>query len=514
MSSITNQFKAARRCAVPLVAVTTPDAPATVDALCEAVPDQVGTGEAARPVPKVTWDVVRGLTARNDAGREAIAGLLGDLFDPTVGNPVEAFRLAAKLPGRSVFFVHLANRWLAEPAVVQGACNLRDLFKMDRRTAVLLGPTVDLPPELAGDVVVFDEPLPDSAALDAIVREQHVNAQVPPDAAQVTAAVEAVQGLPAFQVEQVVAMSIGKGGLDVPALWERKRRQIELTPGLKVHREGVTYADVGGSDTVKSFLGRVLTGQSKPAAVVFVDEIEKFMAGSAGGADSSGVSQDQLGTLLAYMQDHGAAGCLFVGPPGSGKSAVAKATGNEAGIPTIQLDLGAMKGSLVGQSEQQVRAALKVITSVSNGRSLWIATCNAIADLPPELRRRFTLGTFFFDLPDAAERAAIWKIWLAKLGLSGKRPPDEGWTGAEIRQCCDIAHRLGCPLVEAAAFVVPVSRSAADQLARLRQAAEGRFLSASKPGVYQRPAAGGGCDTRIIGRVGRRNITTNETEEA
>ena len=71
-------------------------------------------------------------------------------------------------------------------------------------------------------------------------------------------------------------------------------------------------------------------------------------------------------------------------------------------------------------------------------------------------------------------------------------PPDEGWTGAEIRQCCDIAWRLGCSLIEAAAFVVPVSRSAADKLEALRTQADGRFLSASLPGVYQRkvvPAA-------------------------
>jgi SpoVK/Ycf46/Vps4 family AAA+-type ATPase len=221
----------------------------------------------------------------------------------------------------------------------------------------------------------------------------------------------------------------------------------------------------------------------------------------------SGVTQDQLGILLSYMQDQAAAGMIFVGPPGAAKSAVAKAAGNEAGIPTIQLDLGAAKGSLVGQSELQIRNALKVITAVSNGRSLWIATCNAIADLPPELRRRFTLGTFFFDLPDAAERAAIWEIHIAnyfghevrsegrvargkksvpRVSTLGPRPADDGWTGAEIRNCCEIAWRLGCSLVEAAAFIVPVSRSAADQIQRLREQADGRFLSASAPGVYRR----------------------------
>jgi hypothetical protein len=146
-------------------------------------------------------------------------------------------------------------------------------------------------------------------------------------------------------------------------------------------------------------------------------------------------------------------------------------------------------GVIVHNSEAQLRAALKVVTSVSNGKSLWIATCNAISDLPPELRRRFTLGTFFFDLPDAAERKLIWKLYQKKYDFvprEAEKINDEGWTGAEIKQCADIAHRLGCSLAEAAGFVVPVSRSAADQLERLRTAAEGRFLSASKPGVYSR----------------------------
>ena len=59
-----------------------------------------------------------------------------------------------------------------------------------------------------------------------------------------------------------------------------------------------------------------------------------------------------------------------------------------------------------------------------------------------ELRRRFTLGTFFFDLPDAEERESIWKIYREKWALSGDQPEDEGWTGAEIKECCRKAWRL------------------------------------------------------------------------
>ena len=79
----------------------------------------------------------------------------------------------------------------------------------------------------------------------------------------------------------------------------------------------------------------------------------------------------------------------FIGPPGGAKSATAKATGGTAGIPTIAFDLAAMESSLVGASTERLRTALKIIDAVSQGRMLFIATCNSIASLPPELRSRF-----------------------------------------------------------------------------------------------------------------------------
>jgi len=101
------------------------------------------------------------------------------------------------------------------------------------------------------------------------------------------------------------------------------------------------------------------------------------------------------------MQNREAEGIVLIGPPGTAKSMVGKAAGNTGAIPTIAYDLGAMKSGVVGGSGERLRAALSIVDAVSGGRSLWLATCNSIATLPPELRRRFTLGTFFFDLPTA-----------------------------------------------------------------------------------------------------------------
>src|SRR2546425_4437481 len=257
-------------------------------------------------------------------------------------------------------------------------------------------------------------------------------------------------------------MSLSKNGLDLDWLWERKCQAVEQTPGLTIWRGGETFDQIGGCENINRFLTAVLRGREAPRVVVFVDEIEKAFAGT--GTDMSGVKTEMTGTMLSWMQDRGADGIIFIGPPGAAKSAVAKAAGATAGIPTVAFDLSAMQSSLVGGSGDRLRAALQVVDAISQGRSLWIATCNSITSLPPELRRRFTLGTFFFDLPSAEERKAIWNIYLTKWNRTGDLPDDEGWTGAEIKECARKAWRLKMSFKESAGYIVPVSRSAADQI--------------------------------------------------
>lgn len=217
---------------------------------------------------------------------------------------------------------------------------------------------------------------------------------------------------------------------------------------------------------------------------VTLREIEKSIGTSA---DSTGVSQSMLGYMLSWMQDKSASGCILIGPPGAAKSMIAKAFGNSFGIPTIAFDLSGMKASLVGESEARLRTALRVVDAVSQGRAIVIATCNSITNLPPELRRRFTFGTFFFDLPTAEERNKIWAIYRTafKLPASDALPEDEGWTGAEIRQACQLAWRLKINLRKAATFIVPIAVSAGDKVEALRREASGRFISASNPGLYE-----------------------------
>jgi hypothetical protein len=469
-------IKAARRVGTPLVAVRTAD-PASAIAHVTAT-----VNGKKEETPLVAWDFGGGLQGRSEAGKAVVAKVLGE-NSPALG-PGDALALAGRMASDTIVFFLNPQRFWEQPDVIQGIWNLRDVFKAGGQMLVLVTPPgATLPVELQNDVMMIDEPLPSPDDLAQLVADTFEAANLPaPEHEVASRAVDALVGLAAFPAEQVLAMSLSKKGLDLDRLWERKRQAVEQTPGLTVWRGGETFDQIGGCDCIKRFLTAVLHGQEAPRVIVFVDEIEKAFAGT--GTDMSGVKTEMTGTMLSWMQDRGADGLIFIGPAGAAKSAIGKAAGATAGIPTVAFDLAAMQSSLVGGSGERLRAALQVVDAISQGRSLWIATCNSIATLPPELRRRFTLGTFFFDLPSPGERRAIWDIYLKKWNLDGELPDDEGWTGAEIKECCRKAWRLKLSLRASAEYIVPVSRSAADQIESLRRQASGRFLSAAQPGVF------------------------------
>ena len=55
---------------------------------------------------------------------------------------------------------------------------------------------------------------------------------------------------------------------------------------------------------------------------------------------------------------------MLLSPPGCGKSQFCKALGKETGRPVIILDVGSLMGSLVGQTEQRTRQALRIIDAM------------------------------------------------------------------------------------------------------------------------------------------------------
>lgn len=215
-------------------------------------------------------------------------------------------------------------------------------------------------------------------------------------------------------------------------------------------------------------------------------------------------------------------------------SAFAKALGNETGRKTIALDVGALRGSLQGETEERTRKALQIVdamgTSIlfvdeiekafagseSSGRTdggtgqrvlakwlswmndrtsdtFFIGTANDIESLPAAFVRaeRFD-AVFFLDLPDDAEKRVIWEMYLKLfeleadlekcLQLSGQ------WTGAEIRSCCRLAAIMDCSIDEAREKVIPVARTANEQLLSLREWANKRCLCAKTGKMFYKAA--------------------------
>ncbi len=491
------QYRAARMAGAPIVAIQTIDALQTMAAIM---------ANSNPKTPFISWNTVEGWKGMNKPGTEAIQEALTKAEAEIIQtrDPIDNFTIAKCLPignktgtpPGSVLFVQSAHRWLDGSQGVNGAdyaqavFNLRDDFKASMRTVVLLGPQFIFPAELAQHVYVIDEPLPDAAEIRDSVSKTMGLAGLSADAETLEQATLALRGVGYFSLEQATAMAVSKEGLNLQDLWARKRRMVAATPGLSIWAGTERFSDIGGCEQIKSFMQMILAGRRKPRVIVFVDEIEKAFAGATGGtSDSSGVSQGFLGTVLSEMQDRKHSGAIFVGPPGAAKSALAKAAGTEAGIPTIVVDLTGMKDSLVGSSEARLRAALKVIHAVGEGDAFWIATCNKIQGLPPELKRRFKMGTWFFDLPTAEERKQIWEIYIQKFHLDAEQvkelPEDTDWTGAEIENCCDVADRTGQPLIWAAQFIVPVARANREAIIQLRNEAAGRYNSAAYPGPYR-----------------------------
>lgn len=377
---------------------------------------------------------------------------------------------------------------------------------------VALSPVVQIPIELEKQFIVLEHDLPGREQLRAIAQNLATEPGDLPTGPDLERLLDAAAGLTRYEAEGAFSLSlVRKGRIDAEAVWELKSQALKKSGLLQLHRGGESFADLGGLEALKQFCLQALRPQNRGAR-----------------ARPRGI--------------------LLLGMPGSGKSAFAKALGNETGRPTLTLDVGALMGSLVGQTEGNVRKALKTIDAMApcicfldeiekalsgtqggandSGVStrlfgslltwlndhtsdvFFIATSNDVSKLPPEFSRaeRFD-GVFFLDLPGAEQKAAIWRLYRNAYAIERNLdPPDDtDWTGAEIKACCRLAALLGVPLLEAARHIVPVAVTASESVERLRSWASCRCLSAETPGIYNRSTAA----TAKRGRQVRRDVSMN-----
>lgn len=480
---IAQDLKRVRNVGTPIVAITTADQPNTINQIRSAFNGKSGA--------LLCWDIIRGYSALNELGTDAKLALEQKHDPMELTNFTSAMVAALELPSRACVLVENGHRYLDDAPAVQSLLNLRDLFKSTERTIVLMGPSIKLPAELAQDVLVLDEALPTPeeirATINALCDENGLTA----DQDTRAHAVDALRGLANFSVEQASALSVDTKAktISIAEMWERKRAM--LPKGLTM--ESPLKDQIGGNENWLKFADALFSGPNRPRGIFLFDEIEKSLAGAMG--DTSGTSQDQHQELLTEIEDRQYVGSLFLGPPGGGKTFAARVTAARYGVPFFRVDLGSAKGSLVGESEQKIRAIMRAIYAiVGDGGAYFIATCNKLDALSPEIRRRLSsFGLWFFDMASAQERAEIGIIQARKYsGLETKDAAEffakqEGWSAANIRDCCRLAHALNMPLAEASAFVIPAGAQDPDGLQRLRQMAHNRFLSSSSAGVYRLP---------------------------
>jgi SpoVK/Ycf46/Vps4 family AAA+-type ATPase len=216
-----------------------------------------------------------------------------------------------------------------------------------------------------------------------------------------------------------------------------------------------------------------------------------FAGASSDHAGDGGVAKDSLQNILTEMENNDWSGLISVGPPRSGKSLLSKAIGATYDVPTIAFDLGATRTSLVGASEQAVRACFRVLRAIAGDGAFWVATCNKYESLPPELKRRFRYGIRYTGLPDDNELTSIWDLQRRRYRIDpgDQRPTGVRYSGADVGNICEIAYRMNMRLVDAAQFIVPVSVSDPQSINKLEEAATGRFLSAIYPGTYNHNGA-------------------------
>ena len=378
-------------------------------------------------------------------------------------------------------------------------------------TLVLVGAGIELPEELAASVTRFEFALPDKEALAAMLREEafrysrdHDGRRVTVDADAARAIVRNLVGLALDDARRIARKLIYDDGAigpnDLPELARAKHALLDRDGLLHFEYETAQFARVGGLERLKRWIA-----QRKPAF---------------------------LGEKLSVQLDP-PKGMLLLGVQGCGKSLAAKATAGGFGVPLVRLDFGTLYNKYHGETERNLREALKsaemlapcvlwideiekalstsgedegvsrrvlgyLLTWMAERKApvFLVATANEVQQLPAELLRKGRFDeTFFVDLPDAATRVEIFRLHLAQRSLDANdyaldalAQASDGFSGAEIEQIvvaalyAAAAERSKAPtqaqLLAECANTRPLSVLMAEKVDSLRAWARGRTVPA------------------------------------
>jgi hypothetical protein len=460
---------------------------------------------------QIWWDCANGLTK-----------LDGSAIDSAATDPSLALATLRDSTNRNVWVMRDLPAWLRDPTVsraLRSLCRVLPQAPRDNaRAIVVISPSSEIPPELQGHAIVIDIPLPDRAEiaqlLDSAIAAlpEEIRAAAAPNG-QRDAAIDAAIGLSAEEAQSTFARSlIVNRKVDPATVSGEKRRVISRERVLEWFDPLPAGLDgVGGLELLKGWLNLRKRAFS-PKARAYGLRAPK--------------------------------GVLLVGVPGCGKSLSAKAIATSWQMPLLRLDMGALKAKFVGESEANIRKALKVAETVApcclwldeiekalggatqgaadggvsadalgtilswmqerSGSVFVIATANDVSKLPPELLRKGRFDEIFsIDLPTSTERAAIVSAALREynrtesIDTAAVAAATVDFTGAELAAIVPDAMFAAfgdderpittADLIAAAQATVPLARTAADRITAIRQWAQGRARPASAPETTVNP---------------------------
>ena len=445
----------------------------------------------------VAWDVAAGFHS-----------LAGSTSPQPASDPVSALEQIDRDTTKTVFVLKDFHECWDDLMAKRRLKNAAQALRRKHASIVVLTPSPRLPPELADEAVQLELLPPDERELAEVLDQLCEGTGVKVDLTSLgrRKLTQAAIGLTRAQAERVFSRAIVTDGRiddnDIDLVNEEKKEIIRGSEALEFYAAHETPNDIGGLDQLKQWLDLRQLAWSQEAA-------------------DFGLPAPK--------------GIALIGIPGTGKSLTAKMIGALWRLPLLRLDVGALFGSLVGESEERVRRMLKLTEAIApcvlwidelekslagggldGGTSqrvfgsilTWmqdktapvfvVATANDVSLLPPELLRRGRFDEIFFlDLPTEEERQAILEVHLRKrdrepnmYNLEELARLSAGYVGAELEQAVIDAMYVAFndgprevtddDIRAALEHMVPLSRSQREKVEALRTwLKEGRAQSAS-----------------------------------
>jgi AAA+ superfamily predicted ATPase len=391
--------------------------------------------------PCLTWDVADGFQA-----------LAGNVSPPAARDPLTALEQIDQADTDALFVLKDFHECWSNPQLKRKLRGVAQRLKFSKKSILVTCPAGKVPEELKDEAVLVEFRPPTAAELSAVLGRL---TQTPGVKVNLTALgreklVQAALGLTSLQAQRVFAKAIVRDGVlddrDIDLVTLEKKQIISESKALEFYSVTETPDDIGGLGVLKEWL--------RLRERAFTQEARDY-----------GLPAPK--------------GIALIGIPGTGKSLTAKMIGGLWRLPLLRLDVGALFGSLVGESEENTRRALRLAETVApcivwidemekalaqggsdSGTSTrvfgsiltWmqektapcfvVATANDISRLPPELLRKGRFDEIFFlDLPTLAERREILAVHLHKrkrvpssFDLDRLAGESEGYVGAEIEQ--------------------------------------------------------------------------------